>query len=120
MDQILKFNCAAWKAQFGATGGTYDRCSSPGSNVHTGGSVDKYKRAVYIGQVDFTTGPIVPWLKLVPSPCWCDKFPGRKNGSRQYIPHQVSCKIFRSSRLMPLLLLLLLPMGVWVEKVVIQ
>ena len=42
------------------------------SNVHTGGSVDKHMRAVYISQVVFTTVPIAPCLKLVPSPCWCE------------------------------------------------
>ena len=42
------------------------------SNVHTGGSVDKHMRAVYISQVVFTTVPIAPCLKLVPTPCWCE------------------------------------------------
>ena len=41
--QIVKINCATRKAQFGATGGTSDMCSShvnSVTNFHTGGSVD--------------------------------------------------------------------------------
>ena len=49
------------------------------SKVHTNGSVDKYMRAALQqpGWFDtFLTGvPIARWLKLVPSPCWCEKFP---------------------------------------------
>ena len=56
--QIVKISCATRKAQFGATGGTSDMCSShvnSVTNFHTGGSADSVQMLdwVWISRLSF-------------------------------------------------------------------